>query len=64
MSWNDAQTVITFTPAAAMEPGATHTIHFSAGIQGASDGHMMSGGGHIMTLDQMASFMTQPEVAP
>ena len=64
MSWNETNTVMTFTPSAAMAPGATHTIHFNAGMAGASNGHMMSGGGHMMTADQMASFMTQPEVAP
>lgn len=58
-SWNNALTAMTFTPDAALTAGATHTIHFSAGMMGAANGHMMSGGGHTMNADQMAVFITQ-----
>lgn len=58
-SWNAAHTAMTFTPDAPLTSAATHTIHFSAGMMGAADGHMMSRGSHVMNTDTMTVFITQ-----
>lgn len=55
-AWSQDNTLMTFTPAEPMMAGATHTMHFDAGITGASDGHMM-GGGHMMDQESMVTVM-------
>lgn len=60
---NDSHTGMTFTPDAPLSPGAMYTLHFSSGMMGAADGHMMSGTGHRMDSETMISFMTRPREA-